>query len=387
MKADKSTHFLPAERDPYFKVLAQNKILASQDMLAVIADSIPNMFLILNGKRQIVFMNSKIEEFAGNTEFESILGLRPGELLDCENACLSEGGCGTSKNCHLCGAAKSFLGTETGEKSINECRITTRKTGMALDLKITASPYLVENETFVIFIIEDISNLKRKQVMERLFFHDIMNTASGIYGLSDILRETAESKSKDLSEMLFKQSLNLVEEIQLQRDLVQAENGELRVVTEPIHTFEFLESIAELYAHHTIAQKKRILVDPLSLQKYFLSDSGLLRRVIGNMVKNALEAVDSGSVVTMNAIEENEAIIFNVQNQGVIPAGVQGEIFHRSFSTKGIGRGLGTFSIKLITEKYLGGQAFFRSDESFGTLFSVRIPLIPENKLNKVVGN
>jgi signal transduction histidine kinase len=50
-------------------------------------------------------------------------------------------------------------------------------------------------------------------------------------------------------------------------------------------------------------------------------------------------------------------------------------IFSRSFSTKGVGRGLGTYSIKLLTERYLGGRADFVSNREDGTVFRVRLPL------------
>jgi signal transduction histidine kinase len=44
-------------------------------------------------------------------------------------------------------------------------------------------------------------------------------------------------------------------------------------------------------------------------------------------------------------------------------------VFQRSFSTKGTGRGLGTYSIKLLTERYLGGRVWFESAEGHGTTF------------------
>lgn len=40
-----------------------------------------------------------------------------------------------------------------------------------------------------------------------------------------------------------------------------------------------------------------------------------------------------------------------------MPRTSQLQIFQRSFSTKGKGRGLGTYSIKLLTERYLKGTA------------------------------
>jgi signal transduction histidine kinase len=50
------------------------------------------------------------------------------------------------------------------------------------------------------------------------------------------------------------------------------------------------------------------------------------------------------------------------------------QIFNRSFSTKGPGRGLGTYSVKLLTEQYLGGKVGFTTDPKQGTTFQVTIP-------------
>jgi sensor histidine kinase regulating citrate/malate metabolism len=50
------------------------------------------------------------------------------------------------------------------------------------------------------------------------------------------------------------------------------------------------------------------------------------------------------------------------------------QIFQRSFSTKGTGRGIGTYSVKLLTEKYLQGEVSFISTKEFGTTFYITIP-------------
>ena len=50
-------------------------------------------------------------------------------------------------------------------------------------------------------------------------------------------------------------------------------------------------------------------------------------------------------------------------------------IFQRYYSTKGEpGRGLGTYSMKLFGEQYLGGEVRFDTSESEGTVFSLRLP-------------
>ncbi len=57
----------------------------------------------------------------------------------------------------------------------------------------------------------------------------------------------------------------------------------------------------------------------------------------------------------------------------IIPYDVQLQLFQRSFSTKGIGRGIGTYSIKLLTENYLKGSVNFISNENEGTLFTIEL--------------
>jgi signal transduction histidine kinase len=39
-----------------------------------------------------------------------------------------------------------------------------------------------------------------------------------------------------------------------------------------------------------------------------------------------------------------------------------------------VGRGIGTYSAKLITERYLGGSLSFTSSEDEGTTFAVTLP-------------
>ena len=60
---------------------------------------------------------------------------------------------------------------------------------------------------------------------------------------------------------------------------------------------------------------------------------------------------------------------------GVIPPDDQLQIFQRSFSTKGRGRGLGTYSIRLLGEAYLGGAVSFTSTQRTGTTFRIELPL------------
>jgi len=99
----------------------------------------------------------------------------------------------------------------------------------------------------------------------------------------------------------------------------------------------------------------------------------LLQRVLINLIKNALEATRVGGTVLTGIKNDEDKIIFWVKNEHVIPQDVQRQLYQRSFTTKGTGRGLGTYSIRLLTENYLEGKAMFLSNESEGTVFSIEL--------------
>ena len=96
------------------------------------------------------------------------------------------------------------------------------------------------------------------------------------------------------------------------------------------------------------------------------------------MARNAFEATPAGGVVRLSCERDGRAVTLRVHNDGVIAPEVQARIFQRSFSTKAErGRGLGTYSMKLFGERYLGGAVSFVSTPEVGTVFSIRLPVPP----------
>ena len=89
----------------------------------------------------------------------------------------------------------------------------------------------------------------------------------------------------------------------------------------------------------------------------------------------ALEASKDNEIVTIGCYEfENDYVEYWVRNPNFISEEVQNSIFKRAFSTKGKDRGLGTYSMKLLGEKYLKGSVGFTSSKAEGTCFYIKIP-------------
>ncbi len=365
------------ERAPRQEVERQAHLLANHKLAKQFLDLVPDMLLVMNPQRQIVFANQRLLSFTGNQCLDDILGRRMGEAFGCIHTREAAHGCGTGEACSNCGAALALLTAQGGERDSRECRLSTFREGQRdwLDLEVWATPVEIEGEHFTFLAITDVSDQKRRRALERIFFHDILNTAGGIKGFAMMLREADLREVGEISEVILSAADQLLREIEEQKELLAAEKGELSVTPQPLEARDLLRQVAEQYRNSPLAQGLDIRLQLPEEEVVVVNDPTLLTRVLGNLVKNALEASQAGQVVTLSCRRsDDDWVEFAVHNQGYMPRRVQLQVFKRSFSTKGPGRGLGTYSIQLLTQRYLKGQVWFTSDPDQGTTFQVRYP-------------
>lgn len=376
------THFTLAERADKKTVRQQAEKLKESDMLDSLLNAVSDPILILNQQRQIVYANKAFTDLVGHSHDE-VVGLRPGEAINCIHAFTRPGGCGTTEHCSMCGAMRGILAAQCGQRDVQECRILTgsNKEAGAFDLRVTTTPFnfnAEDNAPFTMFAAVDISGEKRRQALEHIFFHDITNTAGAISGLTELMlisKTVDPDQSEELVTMLHQTSNRLLDEIMAQRQLLAAEQGELAAKAEMVCSVDFLQRIINIYRNHHISEGKFLRLDADREEVAFWSDEAILGRVIGNMIKNALEASEPGETVTAGCERHEQGVRFWVHNFQPMPRRVQLQIFQRSFSTKGNNRGLGTYSMRLLTETYLNGQISFNSNEAEGTTFMATYPL------------
>lgn len=340
-------------------------------------DALPNMIFALNVNRQIVFANQAALNFFNIPGIDQALGLRPGEAVGCVNAQVEEDGCGTSRHCRHCAALSAILSAIDGISDSRKTKMLRRSnTNLeGLDLQVDASPIEVAGKAFVIFAVTDVTHENRRRSMERIFFHDVLNLAGGIRGLAELLKDTVpETCSADMG-VLHGAMETLVDEILAQRELAAAENGELVLDLKLYDSREFLSGLLPVYRNLPAARRRTLQLAENAASLTFQADGRLLQRVLGNMIKNALEAVHDGAAITLNCRAVESCLCFSVHNPGLIPSSVQDDIFRRTFSTKSSTRGLGTYSMLLLAERYLRGAVSFTSTQDEGTTFSVCLPL------------
>jgi len=346
-------------------------------MVDLLLNRIPAIFIIVNAQRQIVYMNKGALAFSRLSDVAEAIGKRPGELLGCIHSTEGLEGCGTGEHCTYCGAVNAILSSQNGTPDMRDARLFLGKDRKAYDLRIWAIELPLRGEKFTAITMSDIHHEKWQMFLERLFFHDILNTATSLSGTIMLLKDFKQKINTDeLIERADVITQTLVDEIRSHQIILYAENDLLKINPITCNTIDLLVEISNFYAFYEIANGKTIQIDPASESIEITTDKTLLKRILGNMVKNALEATVLGDTITLGCnVLDGDQIRFTVNNPGFIPRDVQLQIFKRSFSTKSEDRGLGTYSMKLLSS-FLNGEVYFETSEELGTTFIATYPLV-----------
>lgn len=365
---------MPAREDAE-SVAAQAQAWRKRPDLVTALNAVPQAILVLNASRQVIFANTLALATAGVSSVDELLGLRPGDALDCDRSHQGSDGCGSAEGCKSCGAFRALAGDARRESASHDCMLLQFGTARAMHFRVTNRPLTFDGQSYSVVTLVDISNEHRRRNLERIFFHDLLNTVGAMSGYLQLLDSVPDGEREQMCASLLRLVDTLVAEIRSQRDLVLAENNELPVRPSEVSTLTALKEVAAAYRGQPIAAEKYIFLGEGACNVPLHTDKGLLVRVLGNLTKNALEASVAGDHVLLGCTaQEDGGVAFWVQNRASMPREVQLQLFHRAFSTKGTGRGLGTYSVKLLTTRYLKGEVSFTSSPEAGTRFTVHLP-------------
>jgi signal transduction histidine kinase len=140
----------------------------------------------------------------------------------------------------------------------------------------------------------------------------------------------------------------------------------------PIALPEFL---AEVVERSSVPDHVQVHIEVPDLTPAANADSGQLEIVIGNLVRNACDAMPEGGRLEIRAVSEDAGtvtVIITDTGHGIAPENLQ-RIMEPFFSTKARGIGLGLALSRAILERN-SGQLTVRSEPGKGASFTVRLP-------------
>lgn len=104
-------------------------------------------------------------------------------------------------------------------------------------------------------------------------------------------------------------------------------------------------------------------------------DSSQMKQVLVNLMKNAIQAMTRGGILTLRTSESSEGVVLSVEDTGGgIPPETLSRIFEPFYTTKKRGSGLGLMIVQRIVTEH-GGRVGVESHVGKGTEFRIWLPL------------
>ena len=206
--------------------------------------------------------------------------------------------------------------------------------------------------------------------------HEIKNSLTPMRLSVQMLQRNIEN-GKATPEQIQRTTNTLIEQIDALSDIASSFSRYAKLPEnhpEPLDLAELIGNIINLYDNTENITFKYDYDS--SINHVFVGDKTNLNSAIGNIIKNATQAIGSKSnglvEVSLKAMGNQYQIAIKDNGKG-IREGDKKMIFVPNFTTKSGGSGVG-LSLAYDIIKSAGGQISFESEENKGTVFSIELP-------------
>ncbi len=253
--------------------------------------------------------------------------------------------------------------------------------GRYYDMRIR--PYITQEGKIdgAVLSFVDVDELKKSQRMAAIgetagmVGHDIRNPLQSI--TSDVYLTKMELASTPDSEEK-KNALESLQEIEKNIDYINKIVADLqdyaRAINPSVKKTDLEALCMDVVFRNGISENIDASCNIDVEAKKLVADPDLLKRILSNLVNNAVQAMPHGGKLSLHAYREEGETVITITDTGVgIPKHVKSKLFTPLFTTKSKGQGFGLAVVKRLTEA-LGGTVTFESQEGNGTTFTLRLP-------------
>lgn len=201
---------------------------------------------------------------------------------------------------------------------------------------------------------------------ERKFYHDLLNLASSLRGISEVIHDVDETMRCEMLSLLGNISGTMIETINARRYYRCLEANDLTLIPSSVDPDKVLKRLAEIYAKHTLCQNKAINIKPADraepLKKVALfTDKDLLQGALGFGVRTALETISKDQTVTLEVkAEEGDSsciISFSITFPGSVPPEEEQRVFQKPTDERGGMTGVSAYAFYALITGCLKGAA------------------------------
>jgi PAS domain S-box-containing protein len=206
--------------------------------------------------------------------------------------------------------------------------------------------------------------------------HDLRNPLQTIAGELYLAKNAIESLSESEAKNNLLESIQTIEEQAVYMDKIvsdlQAFVRPIKIDKKPVNLKEIVDAVVSSVAIPANISMQTRMKKNVSQVK---ADPQLVKRVLINLVTNAMQAMPNGGKLTVKSQADLKgSVSVTVKDTGIgIPEKIKPQIFMPLFTTKPRGQGFGLAVCKRVIEAH-GGSIRFESQEGKGAKFTIQFP-------------
>lgn len=230
---------------------------------------------------------------------------------------------------------------------------------------------------------EELQQLREAQDnLTRMIVHDMGSPLFGVMGCLDLLEPSANTKLNEEEQEYVSEAQRststLLEMVQALRDVIQLETGEMPLNVRDAELGAIVDAALETLG--ALAAGRKLEVDKPHVPVPVRCDPSIIRRVVANLVANALNVTPKQGTVRVALSNEDNAPTASVKDAGPgIPAEFREKVFEKFGQVevhqqrKKYSTGLGLTFCKLAIEAH-GGTIGVESELGKGSEFWFELP-------------
>jgi signal transduction histidine kinase len=278
-----------------------------------------------------------------------------------------------------------------GEPIGYETRIST-KAGEEVAVEVHAKLIQRGRQKFIYWIQHDLSDrLALEELRDDLMsmiVHDLRSPLGNIISSLDLLQSAPADDQEMVNSLVTiaaRSAERLSRLVDSLLDLRRMEAGELELQRKPVSLEPLLHEAVEQVQPTAAAKSIRVRQSTAPELPAAAADADLIRRVVVNLLDNALKYTPQGGLITVSAKQAQNMITVRVRDTGPgIPEGEQQRIFEKFRRVQRVsapkGLGLGLAFCKLAVEAH-GGQIWVENSARRGAAFSFTLPIATTSEL------
>jgi len=360
------------------------RIRESHNLLMAVLNSTQEGMLMVDNQGKIVLANQQLE---------TLTGLRIDELIDSN---LSEEklhmadhlGYQSDELANILTALRSRQPLQRGISTF-EVEHPSRST-----LQRSEAPVHDINDQLIgwLVVLRDISEERelsqtREQLTE-MIVHDLRSPLTTILGGLNLLDK---AQADDEASPMIKQALSISSHSVQQMlglvnsllDIAKLESGELTLSLQSLSLAVLCEELVEIFVYEANKDGIILNINVADGLPEVTADEEKIRRVLSNLLDNALKFTPAGGQIDLKVECEGEEVIITVADTGPgVPEEFRERIFKRFVQVPGVagrrrGTGLGLAFSKMAVTAH-GGKIWVEDNPGGGSAFRIQLPLHPQ---------